>query len=74
MNIAQEIKKQEELMNDDTNQARNEVEQRELKRYRNYTEFWKLYRGQHWGYEEEEEDSPTPVFNKTFIFVRKEIL
>lgn len=73
MNIAQEIKKQEELMNDDTNQARNEVEQRELKRYRNYTEFWKLYRGQHWGYEEEEEDSPTPVFNKTFIFVNKSI-
>ena len=50
-----------------------DLRSQESQRLRNYVEFWKLYRGEHWDETELDADKPTPVLNKTFVVVNKGI-
>lgn len=50
-----------------------ELELQEETRLRNYAEFWRLYRGDHWDESEMDTDRPTPTKNKCMIIVNKSI-
>jgi len=45
----------------------------ETNRLQKNTLFWDLYKGNHWTEAEQDEDQPTPAFNKIKIIIRNKL-
>jgi hypothetical protein len=43
----------------------------EMNRLERNTLYWQMYKGKHWDESEQDQDQPTPVFNKTKIIINK---